>query len=170
MNSSTATLTETDRLRQLSRCLAAQKDFVQVVASLESGGIANIDGVWGSSCALVAAELLRQRRNDLQGPIVAVSGSSNAGDDFSDDLALFTELPITEFPARLTAEGNPLLQDENEGQRLRLLKELMTGDCAPLVVASIQSLLQPVPPKSYLLTCSKVSVVALPRRYRISSG
>ena len=156
MNSSTATLTETDRLRQLSRCLAAHKGFAQVVASLESRGIASIDGVWGSSCALVAAELLRQRRDDLDGPIVAVSGSSNAGDGFCDDLALFTELPITTFPARLAAEGNRLLQDENEGQRLRLLKGLMAGNCAPLVVASIQSLLQPVPPQSYLAANTRV--------------
>ena len=147
MPSTQASLNETERLRELSRCLATQDDFQHVITSLDSGESAALEGVWGSSCALVAAELLRQRRPLHQAPLVVVFSSSTSLDDFRDDLALFSEVSAETFPARLSEDREHVLQDENEGERLRILKRLLGQDRPRIVITSIQGLLQPVPPR-----------------------
>src|SRR4051812_36509517 len=47
------------RLEKLPEQLDAQDGYAEVVASLTAGHSAALGGVWGSSCALVAANLLR---------------------------------------------------------------------------------------------------------------
>ena len=48
-----------DRLQQLVGRIEALPDFAEVVESLQAGHAATLDGVWGSSCALIAAALVR---------------------------------------------------------------------------------------------------------------
>src|SRR4051812_40091205 len=48
------------RLEKLAEQLDAQDGYAEVVASLTAGHSAALGGVWGSSCALVAANLTRQ--------------------------------------------------------------------------------------------------------------
>ncbi|HET6883078.1 MAG TPA: transcription-repair coupling factor, partial [Pirellulales bacterium] len=104
------------------------------------------DGVWGSSCALVAATLARH----APGPLVIVCPQPAEIDDFCDDLALFTESQPERLPAWETLAGEQRVADDVFGDRLRLLKMLGGGECPKLVVASIQGLLQPVPEKQTL--------------------
>jgi len=67
-------------------------------------------------------------------------------DAFCDDLALFTDVPVEQFPAWETDAGERLLQDEIYAQRLRVLKRLQQeGDPPRIVVTAIQSLMQPGP-------------------------
>jgi transcription-repair coupling factor (superfamily II helicase) len=68
-------------------------------------------------------------------------------DDFCDDLALFTTQATERFPAWEVAAGESVIQDEAFGDRLRILK-LLGRDAPPIIVTSIQALLQPVPDRA----------------------
>src|ERR1700738_491521 len=140
-------VTAADRLVELVDRLAAQRGFRAGVASLRAGHSATVGGVWGSSCALVAAALVPH----APGPLVVVCPRTDDLDDFCDDLALFSGVKPERFPAW---EGGPrehLLHDEIYGDRRRLLKLLLNsqrdpgaaGEVPRLIVTSIQSLLQP---------------------------
>ena len=146
-----------DRLLQLAGRLEATDGFAEVVASLKGGHGATFDGVWGSSCALVAAALVRQ----APGPLVIVCPHPHDIDELVEDLALFTSATVERFPAWESSPEEGLIHDEVFGDRVRLLK-LLAGSphAAPLtshpslprlIVASIQSLLQPVPSRERLL-------------------
>jgi len=128
------------RLLELPRCLNQRTGFREVVATLEKGKTATVDGVWGSSCALVAARLALDTS-----PVVVVTPKPADVDDLCDDLALFTEITPDPFPAWESEPGERILHDEIYGDRLRLLKLLARGSPPRLIVTSIQSLLQPVP-------------------------
>src|SRR5262245_48570872 len=104
------------RLEKLAEQLDAQDGYAEVVASLTAGHSAALGGVWGSSCALVAANLTRhvsgaagrkKRKVATQtdrGILVVVCPRDGDIDDFCDDIAIFaphlTEAGrIEKFPA-----------------------------------------------------------------------
>ncbi len=135
-------------LRELSRALAKCDGFPEVLSELRGGGQAALDSVWGSSCALLASELARHAPSWL----VVVCPSQEAADQVADDLPLFSSARIHPFPAWESELGERIVHDEIYGQRLQTLKQLdlaaPRGEGvvdAPVVVASIQSLLQPAP-------------------------
>ena len=140
-----ALLNETEKLRELSCYLTTQKKFRHVVTTLETGGVATFDGVWGSSCALVAAELLRHKDKLNRAPLVVVFPTAASVDAFCDDFVLFSNTVPEVFPALLAEPGDLVVADEFEGERLRVLKRAMCNDLPALLVMNIQSLLQPVP-------------------------
>jgi len=133
-----------DRLFGLVGCLERQENFAEVVRSLREGHAATLDGVWGSSCALVAASLAVHAPATL----VVVCPQVDQVDDLADDLALFTQLASERFPAWESLDRE--IHDETFGQRLHLLKRLQDSDAPKLVIADIQSLLQPVPSREAL--------------------
>ena len=154
----------TERMRQLYRRLFDWEGCDECVASLERGSPATFDGVWGSSCALVAAAL----HSRASGPLVLVCPTQNDADELAADLQLFTSQSIEPFPAWEVALGEGVVEDEAHGQRLRLLKWLLNshgphpadiaghtlpegkGSSSRLIVTSIQGLLQPVPSQQSL--------------------
>src|SRR3990170_3543687 len=83
------------RLRELAAQLNLHRGFADVVASLEAGHGGTLGGVWGSSRALVAAALAQS----CPGPLVVVAPHPGEIDAIARDLAIFTDLPITQFPA-----------------------------------------------------------------------
>ncbi len=130
-----------DPLTDLVGRLERQEGFDEVVAALSSGQAATLDGVWGSSCALVAAALARH----AAAPLVVVCPHLDDVDDLVDDLALFSPIAPERFPAWETLPAEQVTHDEVFGDRVRLLKLLRGGDPPRILAASIQSLLQPVP-------------------------
>jgi transcription-repair coupling factor (superfamily II helicase) len=136
--------TASDRLLELVGCLDREAGFAEVVDSLEEGHAATLDGVWGSSCALVAATLAAHAPATL----VVVCPQIGQIDELIDDLALFTRLKPERFPAAESLEQ--AAHDEVFGERLHLLKSLQGSAPPELVVTSIQSLLQPVPSRETL--------------------
>ncbi len=177
-----------DRLRELAAHLNLHRGFSDVVASLEAGHGGTLGGVWGSSRALVAAALAQS----CPGPLVIVAPHPGEIDAIARDLALFTDLPVAEFPAWEAEPGERVVHDEIYCERLRVLKELgagshpegtRRGDSArhregdsplfpngaarevegwrrkkgtvPILVTSIQSLLQPVPGRDALSTATR---------------
>jgi transcription-repair coupling factor (superfamily II helicase) len=145
--------TAPDRLLELVPRLEAAQGFAEIVASLQAGHGATLDGVRGSSCALVAATLARR----APGPLVVVLPQPAEIDDFCDELALFTDLSPTRFPAWETLPTERSVHDEVLGDRLRVLKELQFPPPSPIphplsvLVTSIQAILQPVPSPELLV-------------------
>jgi transcription-repair coupling factor (superfamily II helicase) len=133
-------------LQELVGRLERQSGFAEVIASLQAGHAATLGGVWGSSCALVAASLARH----APGPLVVVWPHMDDLDDFCDDLALFSDVTPERFPAWEREQRDTVVFDEIYGERLRLLKLLSSDDPPKLVVTSIQSLLQGVPGREKL--------------------
>jgi len=134
------------RLELLSRLLERHEGFAEAVASLASGRAATIDGVWGSSCALVAAELARRS----PGPLVVVAPQAADIDELADELELFSGVRPVRFPAWESDASERIAYDESYADRLRLVKALAAGEAPPLVVTSIQSLMQPVAARATL--------------------
>ncbi len=148
-----AVVTPSDKLNKLVGRLETQQGFAGVLASLQAGHAATLGGVWGSSCALIAASLVRH----APAPLVVVCAHMDDIDDFSDDLALFTNVVPEKFPAweREARDSAGGLHDEIEGERLRLLKRLGQSDAPRLIVTSIQSLLQPVPARESIARATR---------------
>jgi len=135
-----------EQLTQLVTRLEAQTGYAAALASLQSGHAATLDGVWGSSCALVAASLVRHVPRTL----VVVWPHIDDLDDFCDDFALFSHVTPERFPAWERERRETVVYDETYGERLRLLKGLVGTEPPRLVVTSIQSLLQGVPSREKL--------------------
>src|SRR6188472_42761 len=114
----TADTTAAPPLAELVPRLETLAGYAEVIACLREGHAATLGGVWGSSCALVAASLAEHRR----GPLVVVFAHGDQADDFVDDFALFTTLPVEQLPVSESRAGEHVLRDEAYGDRLRLLK------------------------------------------------
>src|SRR6516162_870940 len=96
------------RLDQLAERLDAQEGYAVAIASLAAGHGAALGGVWGSSCALVVANLARH----VPAVLVVVLPHTGQVDDFCDDLAVFGSAAPERFPAWETAPGQREIQDE----------------------------------------------------------
>ena len=111
--------TASDRLLELVGCLDHEAGFAEVVESLAGGHAATLDGVWGSSCALVAAALAAHAPATL----LVVCPQIDQVDELIDDLAAL-------HPAETRSGSRPrnrfdrTAHDEVFGQRLHLLKRL----------------------------------------------
>ncbi|MDI9444531.1 MAG: transcription-repair coupling factor, partial [Planctomycetota bacterium] len=134
-------LSPSDRLMGLVGHLAEQDAFEGVIRELKMGHAGTFDGVWGSSCALLAAALANRCGRTL----VVVCPTEDLADDLLDDFTLFSKRTAERFPALEALSGDRLLLDEVFGQRIRLLKQLGGSAAPPVVVTSIAALLQPVP-------------------------
>ncbi|MGD0900200.1 MAG: transcription-repair coupling factor, partial [Thermoguttaceae bacterium] len=120
MASDATPATAAGQLSELVRRLEAQEGFAEVVASLKAGHAATLDGVWGSSCALVAAALAAH----APAVLVVVCSRLDEVDALVDDLALFTAVRPDRFAVRESLSAQRLPQDEGQGERLRVLKAL----------------------------------------------
>lgn len=139
-------------LRQLPRCLEHHDGFREAVAALTNQEPATFDGVWGSSCALLAAALSLHN----PGPIFIVCPTANEAANIADDLDTFSGHDISLFPALEAESSEQIQRDDAFGDRLRLLKSIVAGHVPKIVVASIQSLLQPVPTRQTVRSSSRM--------------
>ena len=145
-----------DRLRQLPEGLSQNQGFGEAIAALAAGRPASFDGVWGSACALLVAALERHSPQQL----LVVCPTQREADDTAADLELFSTLP-TVYPAWETEPDDRLIHDETFGDRLRVLKRLLSPSPthprshSPLVT-SVQALLQPSPPKGAIASATRV--------------
>ncbi|MCA9266651.1 MAG: transcription-repair coupling factor, partial [Planctomycetales bacterium] len=118
----------------------------EVVRSIAAGGPATIDGAWGSACALTVAALAQSL--EIQGPGVVICQDDKSADLLADDLDLWLPDRSLRFPAWESDPGERLIYDEIYADRLRTLKHLMSDSSPMLIVTSIASQLQPVPPRA----------------------
>ena len=150
-----ASTAATRELHLLANQLERHNGFADVLASLTAGHGGTLGGVWGSSCALVAAALEKYAPQTL----VVVLPHIRDLDSLCDDLSLFTDARVEQFPAWETDAGERVLNDEIYGHRLRVLKSLTSRDStnrtARIIVTAIQSLMQPVPSEATLLAATR---------------
>ncbi|MAT14631.1 MAG: transcription-repair coupling factor [Planctomyces sp.] len=133
-------MTTVNELSELVPLIKETPHFTDVVAALRNGHSGAIDGAWGSSSALATAALSLE----CPGTLLVVLPRLNEVDDFALDIAGFTNRAPQIFPAWESAPAEHDVTDATFGGRLRLLRQL-EQQSAPVVVASLSALLQPVP-------------------------
>jgi transcription-repair coupling factor (superfamily II helicase) len=154
-------------LRGLAAELELHADFSEVLASLAKGESGTLGGVWGSSRALVAAALAQR----CGATLVVVLPHAGDVDPLVADLGLFTSAESVALAASEGDADERVLQDQSFGARQRLLKRLAHVDAAlraanerlsergghapPIVVTSIQALLEPVPSQEQLAAATR---------------
>jgi transcription-repair coupling factor (superfamily II helicase) len=129
-----------DTLKDLSLGIQQVEGFPGVIAALQKGRAATIDGAWNSSAALAAGAL------GLQAPhtLLIVLAHPRDLDAWSEDLVSFVGLRPAVFPAWDAWPIGDKVIDEVAGQRLRLLRQL-EAEPPRFIVTTLQALLQPVP-------------------------
>lgn len=131
-----------DQLLQLRSLFDTDQGFQDCVDSLRSGQPATFESVWGSSCALLLSALSKSFDHLL---IVTADGKTQ--DRLLDDLPTFYDGPSDRLAACITNNESNVAVDLEYGERLRLIKSLANDDGPPIIVASVASLLQPLPSK-----------------------
>jgi transcription-repair coupling factor (superfamily II helicase) len=135
-----------DSLTDLTRLIQLAEGFHPLVAALQNGHGATVDGAWGSSGALATAALGLHASST----VLVVLAHPRDVDGWVEDLAGFAGVRPVVFPAWENLPGDSEVVDEVAAQRLRVLK-LLEGDKPPrFLVTTIQALMQPVPDRSEL--------------------
>jgi transcription-repair coupling factor (superfamily II helicase) len=130
-----------DHLTDLSALIQTAEGFELLLAALHDGRSGVIDGAWGSSAGLSAAALALHAPQTL---LVVIAHPRDV-DPWAGDLFSFSGIRPIFFPAWDDQPAAGHAVDEIAGQRLRLLKQLDSGQAPRLVLTTIQALLQPVP-------------------------
>ena len=128
------------------------KGFADVLAALDAGQSAAIDGAWGSACALTVAGLTAKATT----PLLVVLPRIGDVDEFALDVEGFLcESPMV-FPAWESLPEEHDMADGVFGGRLRVMKRLTEGEEAPrVIVTSFPALLQPVPSRAEMEQSSR---------------
>jgi transcription-repair coupling factor (superfamily II helicase) len=145
--------TSSDLTKLLRQRLEGTTNFGESIAALREKGPVTFDGVWGSSCALLAAALVEH----APGPLVLVCPQLADAETWREDFALYSSRPNHLFPAWENQPSEHVTLDEVFGDRLRMLKLLLHAPPhSSLIVASIHALLQPVPARETIANSSRL--------------
>lgn len=133
--------------------LQRNKQFREIVCHLREGMNCAVNGLWGSSASFFIAAVANERvriTRAVPKVLLVVSGIEEAQED-TEDLNTFFHGHASLFPA----SENIFLddfedEDDTPARRLQILNRMLHGDIhaddkLDIVVAPIQSLLQPVP-------------------------
>jgi len=136
-----------DHVRELADLvprLCGSEGFDGVLAALQAGDSAAIDGAWGSSCALATAAVATK----ASAPLLIVVPRISEVDDVALDLAGFLPEPPVVFPAWESLPEEHDISDAVFGGRLRVLSALDGSTPPAVIVTCFPALLQPVPSRS----------------------
>ena len=144
----------TDQLLELHNLITENADFVDCVAALKQNEPASFDSVWGSTCALLATALTKHFECTL-----VVAPNAKSCDDLVDDLSTFSKATTEKFPHCLDAiESRPTV-DYEYGDRLRVIKHILSSNVPDLIVATVPALMQPLP--------SRLAIASHTRQLRV---
>jgi transcription-repair coupling factor (superfamily II helicase) len=132
-------------LADLPRLFEAAEGFAPLAQGLRAGSSGAIDGAWGSSAALAIAALAKHARSTV---LIVIAHPADL-DTWSGDLAGVAGARPAIFPAIEGLPSESSRFDAAMGERLRLLQRLAT-DPPPLVLTTIQALMQPAPDRAAL--------------------
>ncbi len=138
-----ATASAVKSLQDLTRLLESTEGFRPLLDALRQNHSGTVDGAWGSSAALAVAALA----NHVPRTLLVVLAHPRDLDGWAADLASFAGRPPANFPAA----DDSAEDDESSGQRLRLLRQLESDSPLPVVLTTIQALIQPVPDRERLV-------------------
>lgn len=153
----------TDPTRETIGRLAAARPLLDLAAALRANRAATASGLWGSSVGAVTAVLQKA----LAVPVILVCGHIDEADDLADDVELFLGRRPEVLPALELSGALGHQSEEQVANRMQMVWRLAgqgsrvgvqgsgnvgqkkgTGafnSLPPLIVAPIQSLMQPVP-------------------------
>src|SRR5258706_12195900 len=147
---------EKDPTRAFVGRLAAARPLLDLAAALRAGNAATASGLWGSSVGAVTAVL----QKELARPVVLVCGHIDEADDLADDVELFLGRRPEVLPALELSGALGHQSEEQVANRMQMVWRLADQNArskspgapaaSPLIVAPIQSLMQPVPSKTQL--------------------
>ncbi|MCC6238986.1 MAG: transcription-repair coupling factor [Phycisphaerales bacterium] len=137
-------MADTPSCEAISRLVAA-RELTKLADLVNENGCAGASGLWGSSVAMVTAALQQQLRR----PILVICGHVDEADDLADDMELFHGKRPQVVPALELASSLGKLSEEQVSNRLQLVWRLSSSR-ESLLVAPIQSLMQPVPSSQQL--------------------
>ena len=107
----------------------------------------NLTGLQGSSYALLAAQIAVKAKRDL----LFIAPSERQAELAVQDISLFSSLPVILYPGFDIPPYTPLSPDQaTVAERLSALYRLLTAETPVIFVASCESLLRRVMPKSKL--------------------
>ena len=129
-----------EAIEKLAHEFAQQPQLIACVEALKQKLPATFDSVWGSSCALLVQSLAAHIDQ-----VIVIAGDTKTQDRLLDDLPTFGNARAERFPACMIRADNSNVVDLDYGERLRLVKSLNAGEENPIIVATVASLLQPVP-------------------------
>ena len=129
-----------EAIDKLALEFAQEPQLIACVEALKQKMPATFDSVWGSSCALLVQSLAAHINQ-----VLVVVGDTKTQDRLLDDLPTFGNARTERFPSCMIRADNSNVVDLDYGERLRLVKSLSAGDQDPIIVATVASLLQPVP-------------------------
>jgi transcription-repair coupling factor (superfamily II helicase) len=134
-----------ESLKDLTLAIQEVEGFHPVVAALQNGHAATLDGAWNSSASLTAAAL------GLHAPhtLLIVLAHPRDSDAWCEDILSFAGVRPAVFPAWDAWPVADKVIDEIAGQRLRMLRQLEI-EPPRFVVTTLQALLQPVPDPAQL--------------------
>src|SRR5258708_2904107 len=127
-----------EQLTDLVSIIQAAEGFPELLAALQTGRSGTVDGAWGSSAGVAVGGLAQQAPHTL---LVVIAHPRDL-DAWSTDLLSFSALHPVVFPAwdNLPTDRDAGL-DEIAGQRLRVLKQLESGEPLHLLLVTFQALL-----------------------------
>ncbi len=120
----------------------AESDRLEEIADrFTAGSRFAINGLWGSSAAMIVAEIVRRRAS----PIVAVTPDEQDAAAFNDDLEFFLQREVALYPA-----FDPRTIGRTEArlaysERLAILRRIQSPEAPPAVVIPASALLHEVP-------------------------
>lgn len=119
-----------------------EAEKTRITRALDRKGTVSVGNVWGGAQGFVAAQLIRAGRR----PIVAVASTDGEAEAFAFDLAAFG-VDSTQFPAREAGARKGHADASSVRRRLQMAQALAgpAKDRPRVIVASVLSLLQPVP-------------------------
>jgi transcription-repair coupling factor (superfamily II helicase) len=135
-----------DSLKDLTRIVQKAEGFHGIIAVLQNGRAATVDGAWNSSASLVAAAIGLHTPQTL----LIVLAHPRDLDHWAEDLFSFAGVRPVVFPAWDSWPSRDVIHDEIAGQRLRVLKQLESQPSPRYVLTTLQALLQPVPDRGQL--------------------
>ncbi|MFW6163138.1 MAG: transcription-repair coupling factor [Planctomycetota bacterium] len=124
--------------------LESDERFRRLLQRLAAGRAAAAGGLWGSSVAVFLAAFARQ----APAPVLTIVSSVEDADELVEDLALFSDQPLAQFPALESSAAEDAFPGRLHSQRLGLLRRLSSAEAAEapaLIVAPAQAVLQPIP-------------------------
>ena len=169
-----------------ARSLVQDERFSGAAAALWSGKSISVESIVGGACALAAAALFQHGNSSM----VLITPNADAAENIAEDITLFLSHDpkpehqqncVLVFPPMVhrnyESESALAIADESFGERVNVLKHLVRrSEHRFIVVVSMPSLLQPVPPPALLkeqtqtiAVNDRVDLVSL-RRFLVEGG
>lgn len=127
-------------LKSLGRRLSHVKGFEECIEALQTGEPVSFEGVPRSACALLVSQLA----SEAPGKLLVVTPDVDLVDDLYREIGHYCDEKVVEFPRCQVGDEQPLI-DQEYGQRVGLLKQLVDQKAPKVIAAEIKSLLQPCP-------------------------